>query len=149
MQTPKTFISTRTKKVAAETSTPIVEQKVEIELADESLEVIPLPSSVRIGPFEHSIRPMGLVKSVSMNRIGEYDTLNLAIEILEEMPAARRAETLLHELFHGLWHVSGLRNDIDEDEEHAVTVLSLAMAGLIRDNPELVAYLVQNLGGEG
>lgn len=116
--------------------------------AEDEFEAVPMPTEIRIGPFVHQVKPMDLIKSVSLNRIGEYDTLNLSIEILEQMPAQRKAETLLHELFHGLWHVTGLRNDEDggEREEHSVTMLSMAMAQVIRDNPLFVAYMLQNLG---
>lgn len=131
---------------APKDSAPI--EVVEAEIVEEGEEIdLPMPSSVRIGCFEHAISDMDPMKSVSMNRIGEYDTLHLSIEILRQMPKQRLAETLMHEIFHGLWHVTGLRNDSNgpDEEEHAVTVLSMAMTQLIRDNPVLIAWMLQNL----
>lgn len=55
----------------------------------------------------------------------------------------QRAETLLHELLHAVWNE---RCIVAKDgEEKIVTKMSIGLAALIRDNPELFSDIVKAL----
>lgn len=54
-------------------------------------------------------------------------------------PPFRRADTIIHEVLHGLWQYHGLPQR--PTEERAVTALAQGLATVFRDNPGLATYI--------
>lgn len=98
--------------------------------------------SVRVGPFD--VRIEHLTGMDHDNRLGDYSTTDLLIRLREKYCSEQqRAETLLHEIIHAVWDVYGIK--AKEGEERAVGLLSIALSAVIRDNPELIAWLTKSL----
>jgi hypothetical protein len=57
-------------------------------------------------------------------------------------PQSQVAETLLHELTHCLWSLTGLpAHEVNEHQEMIVTALAPWLLEALRRNPDLVAYV--------
>lgn len=51
-----------------------------------------------------------------------------------------QAETLLHEIYHVIKWVAGIKKE--DDEESMIRIESPLMLGVLRDNPTLVTFLI-------
>jgi hypothetical protein len=71
------------------------------------------------------------------------DRFNLVIRIREDIPHQIQAECIIHEVLHAAWEMADIPNK--SDDEKAVTGLANVMSQVIRDNPDLVAYLQEAL----
>ena len=56
-----------------------------------------------------------------------------------------RAETLLHEILHAIVHSWGIEGILGDSEEQIVSLISLGMASVIRQNPALVVWFSKEL----
>lgn len=97
-----------------------------------------LPDRVQIGPYSFHIELNKEVNDAgnSWGRI-MYDSQRIFID-----PAVERtkiAESLLHEILHGVLHVSGYRLD---DEEKFVLGTSTILLDTMRRNPDVVEFLM-------
>lgn len=70
---------------------------------------------------------------------GEADHSALTIEIAAEQADAQKRDTLLHEVIHCIEFALHL-----EFEERQVHALASGLLCVLRDNPELVAYLTES-----
>ena len=55
----------------------------------------------------------------------------------------QEAETFLHELLHAAFSVAGIHDK--DSHERTVALLSVSLAGVIRDNPRIVDWLKEKL----
>jgi len=55
--------------------------------------------------------------------------------------ASRAAETLLHEIMHGVYWAYGI--DDKDDEERVVSTMAAGLQQVWRDNPELMAWITE------
>ncbi len=104
-----------------------------------------LPQSVRIGPFDWKVENWPSQHACSANRLGECDFILTTIRIRTDMPAARIAETLVHESLHAVWYVSGCRFAAG-DEEKIVSVMAMHWISVLRDNPWLPGWIAACVG---
>lgn len=59
-------------------------------------------------------------------------------------------ETLLHEVIHAAMRACGIANDLDDtEEERIVNRLTKVLLPALRDNPELVEFLLDGISTEG
>jgi hypothetical protein len=106
------------------------------------------PTSVRVGPYTYVVK-------VDKDRIKELEkesdtdlygiTTHGLLEIVLQPDVADMVlrETLLHEVLHAVLFNTGLSDRMtDKAEEHLVRALSPALFGLLRDNHNLVQYLI-------
>lgn len=95
--------------------------------------------TVRIGPFDFKVIQDNCLEST--DRIAEIDYVHLEIHVLETIAEAKKEESLLHEIIHGILWYSGLSNKGNElparDEEQFVRPFSIGLRQVIRDNPGL------------
>lgn len=106
-----------------------------------------MPSSVAIGPVDYSVQEDA--EAIAQARLVHSDhrwaqtTKHLTrIDIDPAMSKSRKRETLLHECIHALiyeWNV----NLGELPEEPLVESLGDAFLALIRDNPNLIKFLVE------
>lgn len=107
------------------------------------------PSSIKVGPFVYTVR----VDEDAVNRRdlssrdsseGYTDTAAHEIVIRQTADAKR---TLLHELLHALFELSGMDVQMAERckgiEEDAIQSLDGTLLMALRDNPEMVKFLVK------
>lgn len=98
------------------------------------------PLSVRVGVFDFTVKPWDKRAADNTGAYGLCDKGSLTILIQQDMPIQQEAQILLHELFHACYFAGGLR-DTEGDEERLVAIMSFQVAGVVRDNPDLMAYL--------
>lgn len=105
-----------------------------------------LPTKVKIGALTY---PVVVCKSKQNDRgdpiFGFHDSTRVEIEIYPDGVAANQvALTLLHEIFHAIYHD---RNLPDKREELIVDQLSAGVAQFMRDNPGAVRWIMEMLDG--
>lgn len=104
------------------------------------------PKSVKVGPFEYSIEIGGsawiemVERSGSEGSCGLHSMEQLRIGIKGQLAKRQLMATLVHELLHACMVVSGRPLD-DEDEEKVVGAIEVPLLAVLRDNPDLIAFL--------
>lgn len=109
------------------------------------------PKTVKVGPYTYDV----FLESSETNQdlgncYGYHDFDELSIVIRKELPLSLQRGVLLHELLHALYDVSELdETHINEEkkahvEEVVVSRLTAHLLSLVRDNPKLVEYLVND-----
>lgn len=96
---------------------------------------------MRVGPHVFDVR--------KARKLAEAGVVGICGEDSQEVrydpdigPSVLR-ETVLHELLHAVWHQTTLdRLYTDEQEEQVLWTLAPRLLALLRDNPELVMFLV-------
>lgn len=109
-----------------------------------------LPASVRIGVFTFRIdkseafHKEAIVLAKDGVR-GICDIDELVIHVKPGMPRAIEQEVVLHELYHACFFAAGQPplDETDEPEELFIACTSPSFLGMMRDNPRLVAYLLE------
>jgi len=108
-----------------------------------------MPATIEVGPFAYTV----LVDPTAMRDhehaahhtcMGGLDTKGLRIMLAPEQAAGQMRDTLLHEVLHACFNVTGGLPTYDE-EEKVLSLLASLLLDTLRRNPEFVAYLV---GGE-
>lgn len=99
------------------------------------------PATVRIGAFTWAIKDWEARAADNSRAYGMCDKGTHTILIQEGMRPQKEAEVLLHEVFHAIYDVSGLGLMDNMPEEPIVNMLGYHMLQVIRDNPNLMAYL--------
>jgi hypothetical protein len=103
----------------------------------------PIPVRVTIGFAEYSVRLMTAEEAAESDHYGVTDVDQLEIRMNGSVPSHRLIYVLLHEMMHGAWDMGDL-NDV-EGEEKAVTVLSLQLCQMLRDNADLFQRMIAEL----
>lgn len=98
-----------------------------------------IPKKVRIGGIDYAIKHVPRLISADGDLCnGIFNSNRCVIELNQEQDVAgeRIAQTLLHEVLHGVIYTTGLNL---EDEEITVNVLAKGLYQVIKDNPALFA----------
>lgn len=98
-----------------------------------------MPQTVKIGPHVYSI----VRKSKrDMEDLGQCDFNNVQISIRKRLHLQKAMEVLVHEILHGCTYPSmaAVSNKTDED---FVDVTAPMLLQVLKDNPDLLAYLTQ------
>lgn len=114
------------------------------------------PTSVRIGSFDWTIDYLEHSDwhTEGRDEIGttEADQLKILVRLSDEKRSYHIAcvkETLLHELLHAIYAFTGLtfyataKNEKDQ-EEHTVRSLTPSFLAVMRENPDLVKWLIED-----
>ncbi len=99
---------------------------------------IKIPPTVRIGPFDFTVKDDYCLEQT--DRVAEIDFIHLEIHLLSTIAEAKKQESLLHEIIHGIVWYSGLNIRLEkggEDDEEFVRPFSIGLRQVIRDNPGL------------
>ena len=103
-----------------------------------------LPKSYRLGPYTPQLTVVENLKHGDSDCLGlcKANTHNVLLSTTHET-AQQAAVTLLHEIFHAMLNANPHHLKLKEEvEEQVVEVFSTWTAMLIRDNPELVQWLI-------
>jgi predicted Zn-dependent protease len=99
------------------------------------------PRKVKVGYKDYAVR---LLPTAEMaGNLGACHTDRGLIDLDEEQSRQQLAETALHEVCHAIWHVWQL--PARAAEEKAVSALSVGLAGVFRDNPEAIKWILAGL----
>ena len=63
---------------------------------------IELPKTIKVGYAVYSVENWSETDARDVSRVGEADHARLLIKICDNLPCTKRAEILLHEIFHAL-----------------------------------------------
>lgn len=103
-----------------------------------------LPAIVTVGPYRYDIvEDDGRIADEGAN--GKHYPDRLTIVYSTDPHPAKLQEVILHELMHALLTMAGLDQDLDEDHTEAVARrVTPWLLDVLRSNPDLVAYLVDD-----
>lgn len=102
------------------------------------------PRTIRVGPFDWTIKPWDSRAAGNSAAYGMCDTGTLTILVQEGLTIQWEQHVLLHELLHAM-HSTGAVRELAADsslEEGIVSIFAFQFMGLMRDNPDLMAYLM-------
>ncbi len=100
-----------------------------------------LPKSVRVGPHEIAIKV--LPETEMADDFGALEMCKLEMRLCDHYAGGSLAvDTALHEVLHAIWHVS-LKET--QAEESIVSTIASQLTQVIRDNPELIAWMQETV----
>ena len=101
------------------------------------------PSVVKIGYQDFAL----LFEELNVDNAGHYGithTVHSNIRVTNMGNAVEKINTLIHELLHAVFHTQGIKLDRDT-EETVVNSTANGLTALIRDNPRLIHYILDQL----
>ena len=107
-----------------------------------------IPDSIQIGPYRFRVEATQSaidrqrVESGRQNRVGQLDIRHALIHVDPTLQPDVLADTLLHEVLHGVWAAVGLPEEKLEAEQ-VVGALTPLLLDTLRRNPALVDYLLE------
>jgi len=98
---------------------------------------------VKIGVIDYAVSTVTDLKRKEDGAMlyGYINHLDQKIDVEEKMSITMQQIALIHEVLHGIVHQSGV---ISDDEEQFVIAISHGIYALLKQNPDLVRYLVGN-----
>lgn len=106
-----------------------------------------LPKSVRVGP--HDIRFTSLSTADAAHCWAQFSQDDLTIELMGKYPSgSMAADAILHELFHAIFLIATLKDETlrgVQSEERIVSSFGTYFAQIIRDNPELIKWMLETV----
>lgn len=99
---------------------------------------MPLPRSIRVGPFTWTVS----YDPFLMDAVGETKAEQLTIRLKPGHAPDYERDTLVHELIHACLVHSPLELDHDLEEKICLA-LAPALLDTLRRNPKLAAYLLE------
>ena len=97
--------------------------------------------SVKIGYSEYAVC---LVPAKRMgDDYGEFRSHDQEILLSQSLSGPELVATLLHEIFHGIYHQYDVKDD--DNEERTVAALSNGLMAVFKDNPALLAFIKKNI----
>lgn len=99
-----------------------------------------MPEVIKVGSLVYEVRVVpGSAREGGYHLLGEHDYLEQVLRIGEEVPEPIRPHILLHEVLHAALDFCG---HSFEGEEAVVSGLAHVLVMILRDNPQLVDYLL-------
>lgn len=99
-----------------------------------------LPKKIRIGYIDYVVKEMP--QHVTASEGDCYSHTRTIRVKTKRRPEAFVLNTLLHEIFHGIFYTQGLHTVVEDDmEETVVTCLVNGLSQVLRDNPEVKKLL--------
>lgn len=95
--------------------------------------------TIRVGYRDYQVEAWPPREASANERYAECDRINQVIRVRDDLPPQFMAECLWHEVIHAAYDIGCL--DSTDGEERIVSVLGNQLSQVIRDNPDLIAYL--------
>lgn len=96
------------------------------------------PRKLKIGPYTYSIE---LYPDATYSDHGACVYNHQTIFISPNQHAERAGDTLLHEVLHAVWDLSGFDQVADLNEENIVRSIATWLTLVLKDNPKLVEFI--------
>lgn len=106
-----------------------------------------LPKKIKVGPFDYAVDddlPALRKEMVALKAelLGWSDEITLRISINPEQAPGMLRDTLLHEVLHQVFNMTGQADEWGkEGAEEAILRLTPALLAVLRENPKVVDYL--------
>lgn len=100
-----------------------------------------LPQKIRVGYQDIIVTEE---EGNMVEGLGVYHTEKHTITLKKKQTRTEKSNTMLHEVLHAVWHTQGLRTE-DGAEERVINSLTNGLHQVLRDNPALVAWLLQEI----
>ncbi len=100
-----------------------------------SINHLKLPDRIKIGPYQFFVRERNVAWLQSRGVYGLCHVGELTIDVVTEVDSVIVLDTLIHEIYHALWHTLDIHEG--DNEERIVTVLSTGFTAVLMDNPKL------------
>lgn len=110
-----------------------------------------IPTTIKVGPLVYDVIVDALAIAKEQIearelRLAACDEKNLRITLDPTLPPGMARATLLHEVLHAVTALTTLAKivvdtDPEETDERIVGILEMPLLAVLRDNPQLVAYL--------
>ena len=92
---------------------------------------------IKIGAIDYAVEAWDKVESTREERWGQISEYNHTIQVDTECQDWQIVETIAHEIGHAIC----TRCDL-EVSEHVISTVSASVAALLRDNPQLVEWIM-------
>lgn len=104
--------------------------------------VPPLPTPLRIGPYDVDVEDYAQRLASSENRWGAFNRETLIIKICtEDVSKWIVLDTFIHEILHAVWWANNIQNK--DEEERTVMIMATGLTQVFRDNPRLREWISQ------
>lgn len=101
-----------------------------------------LPKTIRISHSSYELLPKHHINVTGDPVHGLIKYTEKEIEFVENLKGNETVDTIIHEIFHGIFRSTDLMfNQDGELEEHIVTVLATGLTTVMKDNPKLFLAL--------
>jgi hypothetical protein len=103
-----------------------------------------LPSKVKVGWCDYEIVDWNHHDAIGARRRGEQCDVSKQIRVDTHLGnQAAIAETLLHEILHAIYCIFTIGQQ--DDDERITQITSHGLATVIRDNPDVFAWIAENI----
>ena len=103
------------------------------------------PTKVRIFGRDYSIH-FHAFSPLNDSDLGNCNNIHQVINIADGLSPVEEADTLLHEVLHGIVYTTHLELSY-EQEERVVATLATGLMGGLQDNPRFAQWLIQSRDG--
>lgn len=105
-----------------------------------------LIKKLKIGYKDYDVYELDPVHANELEISGDCLHAENRIRVLMANNDWETLNTLVHESFHGIWHVYGMQDG--DNEERIVNTMANGFINIIRDNPELVRTIIEISEGQ-
>lgn len=102
-----------------------------------------LPDKIVICGYPYSAEMVDRIEVEGGELCGEIDYFKLTLVIGEGQPPMHERATLMHEIIHGIANHTG-QIELRRNEAY-IDAIAYSLVTLLRDNPDLVAYLTEKI----
>ncbi len=102
-----------------------------------------MPQKIKVACFDVSIEDWKPISAATNQKYGEFSSMEMLIRIDTSVDSIKVVDTLMHEINHAIYWAYGIEDG--DNEERTVSTLSTGLVQVIRDNPDLLAYIQDRL----
>jgi hypothetical protein len=104
---------------------------------------VAFPTTVKVGYRDYTIIDWSPNHARANGDYGRTSHMTREIQVDRSHGDRESAETLLHEIAHAVFSVYQIHDD--DKEERTVAVISMGLAGVWRDNPDVMVWIGYHL----
>lgn len=97
--------------------------------------------NIKIGYRNYNLQINDKVWNTQTESLGQFLYKEGIISLSSEEDAISQANTLMHEILHGIVYQWGLAEELGDKEEHIVNTLTNGLMTVFVDNPWLISFL--------
>ena len=98
------------------------------------------PKKIKIGPYNYVVE---LFPDATTTDHGACVYNHQTIFLSSNQHAERAGDTLLHEVLHAIWDVTGFDVMPDLHEESIVRGMATMLSAVLRDNPQFAKFILE------
>lgn len=106
------------------------------------MKVLDIKNKIKIGYRNYDIKVEDKVWNKQTESFGQFLSEEGIITVSSKEDAISQANTLLHEILHGIVYQWGLGEEMSDKEEKIVNTLTNGLTTVFVDNPWLLQFLI-------